>query len=125
MKVSSFLFAAMVAFPVTMSTVVADDVPGHYEGLPAETLPQAKTNFSEYSAKLADIIKQDTLTAEDLHEVHRLTYTLENALGKIASEVSELAETLEAVHLASESGDADTVKSRGQTYLEIARQLVK
>ncbi|ALP52312.1 hypothetical protein Tel_03665 [Candidatus Tenderia electrophaga] len=125
MKVLNLVFAAVLMLPASISTVVADELPDHFEGLPAETLAQAMTNFSEYNAKLADIIKQDKLVEKDLHEVHRLTYTLENALGKMASEVSELAETLEAVHLASESGDADTVTAQGQTYLDTARQLVK
>jgi hypothetical protein len=57
--------------------------------------------------------------------VHELTYTLENALETINAEFTELAKTLEATHVASESGDAKKTKEEGTRYLNTARQIVK
>lgn len=101
-----------------------DERPEHFKGEPAETLDQALANFSEYNAKLAEILAREELTAKDLYEVHQLTYTLENALETIRNEYAGLAETLEEVHVASEHNDNATVKSRGQAYLETASKLV-
>ena len=44
---------------------------------------QAVANFSEYNGKLEGLIQQEHLSPQDMHEVHMLTYTLENALAKI------------------------------------------
>jgi len=79
--------------------VFADDRPSHYEGEPAATLEQAVANFSEYNARLETILGRGELDSGDLHEVHRLTYTLENALEKLREEMEDLAEVLEEVHI--------------------------
>lgn len=57
--------------------------------------------------------------------MHELTYTLENALRKINAELTALAGTLEAVHVASERADPATVKTQGKAYLVSTRQVVK
>ena len=97
----------------------------HFKGKPTETLEQAVKNFSEYNHKLEAILVKGSLTAQDLAEIHQLTYTLENALEKINDELSELAEVLEEVHVASEMNDAETVLSRGDVYLSISRQVIR
>lgn len=105
--------------------VFADDRPSHYEGEPAATLEQAVANFSEYNARLETILDRGELDSGDLHEVHRLTYTLENALEKLREEMEDLAEVLEEVHIASENADPETVQSRGRSYLETSRQIIR
>lgn len=100
----------------------ADEVE-HFKGKPAETLEQAVSNFKEYNQKLEQILKGE-LSPEAMNEVHQLTYTLENALGKINEEFDTLAETLESIHLASERADANTVKASGQQYLDVSRQVI-
>lgn len=102
-----------------------DDRPEHFEGKPARTLEEAVDNFSEYNDRLAAILNKDELGLMEVHEVHQLTYTLENALEKIRDELDDLADTLESVHVASEKADVDTVKSQGRAYLEQARKVVK
>ena len=116
------LFAAMIGLTLP---VLADDRPGHYEGKPAETLEQAVANFSEYNTRLEAILERGELSSSDLHEVHRITYTLENALHKLEEEVEGLAEVLEEVHLASENADAATVEFRGREYLQMSRRIIK
>ncbi|MDX1557936.1 MAG: DUF6746 family protein [Marinobacter sp.] len=95
----------------------------HFEGKTSETLDQAVSNFKEYNQKLEQILEGE-LTPEAMNEVHQLTYTLENALGKINDEFDTLAETLESIHLASERADSDTVKSSGEEYLDVSRQVM-
>jgi gas vesicle protein len=118
---------AAVAAIVAMGTAPAigdEERVDHYRGLPAETLEEAVTNFSEYNTRLAAVLDKPELTAEDLESVHEITYTLENALEKINAEMDELAETLEALHLASETDDPEGTKSHGADYLETARTII-
>jgi len=95
----------------------------HYEGEPAETLEQAVTNFSKYNNKLDKMLAGE-LTPEAMNEIHQLTYTLENALGKLNEEFADLAERLELVHKASEHADPETVKFEGSVYLEKSRKVI-
>lgn len=116
-----FLFSALSL--LLAAHVQAETRPDHYKGEPAEILEQAVTNFSEYNAKLAELLAGE-LTPAALNEVHQLTYTLENALAKINEETATLAQTLEQVHVASESNQPQVVKDRGEAYLEVSRTLV-
>ncbi|MFO7704972.1 MAG: DUF6746 family protein [Halopseudomonas sp.] len=97
----------------------------HYQPQASETLEQAVANLSEYNSKLADILAKQELNADDMHNVHELTYTLEEALNKIHTDLAEVADVLEEVHLASEQADAATVKNSGQAYLDLTRTVVK
>ncbi|WP_311948825.1 DUF6746 family protein [Halomonas piscis] len=116
------LLAALLA----TGTAVADDNdrPDHFDGKPAETLDAAVTNFSEGNQRLAELLAADELTEEQLAEIHQLSYTLENALGKIDDEVDAMAESLEKVHIGSETMAPEQVADSGQTYLEAAQTLV-
>ena len=96
----------------------------HFKGLPAETLEQAVANFSEYNQRLSVVLAGE-IDNQAMTEVHELTYTLENALEKIHLEVAELVDTLEDLHVASETYDADKVKAKGDAYLSVATALVK
>lgn len=96
----------------------------HFEGKASNTLPEAVANFSEYNDKLEAVLEGE-LTPEAMNEVHQLTYTLENAISKMSEELDSLAETLEEVHLASESADTETVSKQGSAYLETSRELVE
>lgn len=124
MKKIAFLITSLLA--LSLSTMAqAEERPDHFKGKPSETLEQAVVNFSEYNGKLADLLAKDALSPHDLHQVHELTYTLENALEKINAELTELANTLEAVHVASENGDTKTTKEQGARYLDTARKVIK
>lgn len=116
------LLTAMLAMPV-----LADDEekPGeHFEGEPSATLAEAVANFSKYNEELADLLAEGELSMRDIGEIHILTYNLENALEKISEEVEEMAEVLEEVHLGSEKGNVERVRSNGEIYLESAHTLI-
>ena len=90
----------------------------HFEGKPARDLKQAVANLRAYSKKLESRINGDELSAEDMHAIHEMSYTLENALQRLDHELDDIAENLEAVHLASERQDHDTVTDKGQAYMK-------
>lgn len=96
----------------------------HFKGEPAPDLATAVANFSTYNEKLAEILAADELDMQELGTVHELTYTLENALETITEQVSEMAVTLEEVHLGSETADVERVQLNGAAYLEAAQTLV-
>ncbi len=113
--------ASLLAFaPFAFATERYD----HFKGKPSETLVEAVRNFSECNEKLEAVLN-GKLDDNAMHTVHELTYTLENALEKINSELAALADTLEEVHQASERHDHDAVLRYGREYLEVSRQVVR
>ncbi|MDY0250654.1 MAG: hypothetical protein RBR45_11475 [Pseudomonas sp.] len=103
---------------------IADERPGHFKGLPAPDLQTAVTHFSEYNDRLEKALSGD-LSDADLVTIHELTYTLENALEKITVDLDELAQTLEKVHVASETFNRDALKEAGPAYLKTSRIVIK
>ena len=87
-------------------------------------LQTAVANFSEYNKRLEKALSGE-LTDADLMKIHELTYTLENALEKINDDLEDLADTLEEVHIASETFKRDELKKVAPQYLETSRQIIK
>ena len=96
----------------------------HYKGKMPHSLEEATALFSQYNTKLAGVLSSEKLTGRDLATIHELTYTLENALGKIQTDLQSLAVTLESLHKASETGNIAETETFGKTYLETSRKLV-
>jgi len=103
------------------------DVPrvDHYEGMAAESLEEAFAHLAEYNERLAAIVERDALSAVDLNNIHQLTYTLENALERIRTDVVAIAEALEDVHVSSESADAVRTRELAEAYLEAVSPLLR
>lgn len=116
---------ALLGAMALATLVLADERPDHFEGEPSPTLEAALANLAEYNGRLAVLVEQDSLSAEELHQVHELTYTLENALERLDIERARLAELLEEVHQASERADGDTVKASGRAYLDGSAPLTR
>ncbi len=96
----------------------------HYKGEPSPTLEVAVKNLTEFNQKLEAILASDDMDIRKLAEIHQLTYTLENALERLDEELEAIAETLEEVHVGSETGKFDQVRSAGKEYLEHVRKLL-
>lgn len=126
MQTSIRLFTGAIALVLSAVSWADDGTarPAHSKGKAAETTEQAVSNLSEYNPKLEALLAKDELTAMDMHEVHMLTYTLENALERIQTDLEKTAALLEEVHVASETSKPEVVQSQGQAYLESARALV-
>jgi|TARA_R110000851_G_scaffold328522_1_gene499412 membrane-bound lytic murein transglycosylase len=106
-------------------SALASERPDHFHGKPADTLEAALTNFAEYNRELAAILKKEEVTSIDMAQIHELTYTLENALNKIRSDLNGLAETLEKVHVASERAETGVVRVQGSAYLNLADKIIR
>ncbi len=94
----------------------------HFKGLPAPDLSTAVKNLSEYSDLLEKQLSAE-ITSNTLGEVHVLTYTLEIALEKINQELAQLADTLEEVHIASETNEPQAMADKGKEFLGVIEQL--
>lgn len=113
---------ALIALSASFAAGAQDQRISHYRGEPADSTVQALANLAAYNARLHALLAEDEV---DLHTVHELTYTLENALQRIQADLAEAAEVLEEVHLASEAADSEMVKARGRHYLEVTRPFVE
>lgn len=109
---------AFILVPFLFSDVVADERPEHFEGKEARSVAEATANISKYNTKLREILSQSEMTPKDIHTIHQLTYTLENALKRIESEIENTEETLEDLHLASEAFDDKKIRLLGNRYLD-------
>jgi len=114
---------SFMSLPLIAATANSADRPDHATGLPANTLDEALTNFKTYNGKLEALLAKESLEAKDLHEIHLMSYTLENALQKITSDIGKVAEALESVHLGSETNDKERVKTSGGFYLEQSEKI--
>lgn len=101
-----------------------DDQAEHFEGEEAANLEEAVANLVEYNDRLEELLEQDELSAEDINQIHKYSYTLENALQKVQNETQSVAANLEEVHLASERMDEATVREQGNLYLETTHTLL-
>lgn len=109
---------------LAVTPAFAQDRADHYAPQPSDTLEEALANFSEYNAIMAGIMAKDSLTPNDMEDVHQLTYTLEVALAKLIADSTALADQLEYVHQASEGSNAERLREYGLTYLETAQKIV-
>lgn len=121
LRLTSLFIAAILAFT---SHSFAQERLDHFKGLPSPDLATAVINFSQYNDKLADKLKGE-LTPSALAEIHQLTYTLEIALEKISNEVKALADTLEEVHIASETAQPEKLAEEGKKYMQTVEELKK
>lgn len=119
------MIAALTAGMALSSTAALAERVVHFEGQAADTLEQAVQNFVEHNRKLEAALAEDELTLEAVAHIHELTYTLENALERMNQELTDLADTLEEVHLASEVNDVEKIREEGRKYLEVADQFAR
>lgn len=111
-------------FVLASGAAVAGERVDHYGAKEAATLEEAVANFAEYNAKLSAVLEKSELESADLETIHELTYTLETALAKIRDDLGSLAETLEALHLASEAHQTPATRNHGAAYLKTAETVI-
>ena len=111
------VLAAMLTVPA-----LADDSEriDHFRGEQPESWKQAVTLYTEYNAELRKILAREKLTTQDSARIHELTYTIENALEYMEIALSATEDSLEELHLASESTDLVRTRLLGQEYLSDA-----
>ncbi|WP_288025234.1 DUF6746 family protein [Thauera sp.] len=110
------------ALTVVSSAALANDAApanrvSHYQGQQAESIVQTMANLREANAKLRALLAGE-VGEYDIHDIHSLSYTLEDSLARIAEEVKQLHNTVADMHFASEGLKRDAVIDFGTAYLE-------
>ncbi|NMP32795.1 hypothetical protein HII17_14660 [Thalassotalea sp. M1531] len=121
MKIITTVFTSLT---LVVSTAQADEKYSHFPSLESPNTPVALCNLLKFKEKLQTIVSKKTLTPEDMVKVHELTYTLENAVIRLRTDLATIAVDLEKVHLASEHLDKETIKASGEKYLTATNLLL-
>jgi len=95
-----------------------EDRIAHFEGEESEDLAAAIANLQAYNQKLEAVLAKDQISRQELLDIHEWSYTLENAVGRLQTDLTTIAEHLEQVHLASERGETEQIREHGKAYLE-------
>lgn len=95
----------------------------HFEGEAAADIAEARANLAAANAELRELLSQDELSSADMARVHEISYTMENAIQRVQTDLEEAAVALEEVHLASEEMDRETVNRQAPNYLDLVTPL--
>lgn len=93
-----------------------------YSHFPAQSSPNLETalcNIASYNKLLTQITQKKEMSVEDMVRIHELSYTLENAVSKLSSDLAQAAVDLEEVHLASETLQPTIIKKHAKMYIDI------
>lgn len=119
----SVLITGLLAACLLSNTAMAEQRPDHYAGKASTTLDEALINLAESNTLIGALIADGTMSPGEHAELHRLTYTAENALAQLTEELEALKASLETVHLASERMEGETVLTQTPKYLDQSRAL--
>lgn len=100
-----------------------DERAEHFEGEAAADIAEARANLAAANAELRELLAQDEMSSADMARVHEISYTMENAIQRVQTDLEEAAVALEEVHLASEEMDRETVSQRAPDYLDLVEAL--
>ena len=129
MFMSLFSLRHLLLITAVVSTIISTAVlaseSSHFEPVASPDLTSALCNLFTYNAELSAITDKTELTTLDMVKVHELTYTLEQAVAQLKSEIDKAAVALEEVHIASESLDQKTIKAESSNYLVPIMQMTQ
>lgn len=131
MKKITLAFGLAFLTTLNVLTVVASDKPvQHLQLEDITTLDEAKRVFSETTAQIES---KNKLDADELHDIHIITYSLEKAVAYFAENstgeqqvtAKKMAEVVELVHLGSENNRAEETKVYLIEYFKLADKFSK
>ncbi len=125
LKIPLLLLLAMLVS--TMSTsMMASDKPIKHLDLPDVTsMEEAKQVFASTTSELK---QKQKLNAEEVHEIHIVTYSLEKAIAYFVENsaaaqlghAKQMADVVELVHLASENNRSAETQTHLEEYFKLA-----
>ena len=120
--------AAVALLMALSSAAFADEkVPertSHYQGKTAANLEEALNNLRETNASLKKLLAGE-VGEYDMHDIHSLSYTLEDALADVREALAVAADDLESMHFYSEGLKRDEVIEFGNAYLDTVERVVR
>ncbi|MFT3759632.1 DUF6746 family protein [Thauera sp.] len=124
----SFAILALAAFGTLGSLPLhaEDSAPrvNHYEAKKGESKEETIAILRETNAKLKELLDGE-MGEYDIHDVHSLCYTLEDALLALGGdEAKRLHKIVTDMHFSSEGLDRDAVIDYGRAYLSGIEKLI-
>lgn len=127
MKSSLAYLALSAAIALAPSASAAEPPPpriDHYQAKHANDVEAAIVNLREANAKLAELLSGE-VSDDAMHDIHSLSYTVEESLTRIIDELKVLLDTAGDMHFATEGLKRDAVIDYGDAYLAGVRKIVK
>ena len=130
MKQIAYLLTVLVLFSFSAQSSADDKPIKHVEVEDISVASEAKNVFNETTLRLKSM---QSLNAQELHDIHMITYSLEKAVayyvinsnGERKTSAEEIAEVVEKIHLASENGRSAQVRAHLDVYFELADEFAK
>ena len=117
-----FLLATALLIVSANVTASDDERVDHFKGIEAKSVAEAKELLKTYNDKLRLLQDKKELAATDLGEIHLITYTLENQIAHLIADLQKMADSLEELHLTSETGDISKTSDKLDSYLKHAEK---
>lgn len=96
----------------------------HYQAKAADGVEEAVANLREANRKLAELLAGE-VGEYDIHDIHSLSYTLEESLLRIADELRQLHGIVADMHFATEGQQREAVIDYGEAYLSEIGKIFK
>ncbi|TVP89721.1 MAG: hypothetical protein EA348_07465 [Pseudomonadaceae bacterium] len=109
--------AALASLSLPTFATGDNDRAAHYQAERSDSTEQAVSNLRSSNQQLAALIGGE-LSDNDMHDIHKLSYTLEDTLQRLIDDLQLLHDTVADMHWATESMQADAVTDYGAAYLE-------
>ena len=121
---SLLALAAAATFSTATFGQSPSDRVAHYQGKQASDLAEAMVNLREANARLAELLSGE-VGEYDIHDIHSLSYTLEESLAAIRKELADLQGDVESMHFYSEGLNREEVIQYGNAYLDGIKAFVQ
>lgn len=95
----------------------------HYQARQADDIAQAIANLREANQQLEAILAGE-VGEYDMHDVHSLSYTIEDSLARLSEHLLEMKDIAGDMHFASEGLKRDDVIEHGKAYLSGVRKII-
>jgi len=117
--------AACATFaPLTQAAEPAQNRVAHFQAKSADGVSEAVANLREANDKLANLLAGE-VDDYAMHDIHSLSYTIEESLTRIVAELRLLHDTAADMHFATEGLKRDAVIDYGEAYLSGVRKIIE
>jgi hypothetical protein len=120
----TILALGMSLSPALFANEKVPERAAHYQGKQASDLNEAIANLKDGNARLKELLA-GKVGEYDMHDIHSLSYTLEEAVARLRDELATVADELESMHFYSEGLKREEVIKHGNAYLEGIERFVK
>ncbi len=103
--------------PFAIAAEAADNRVAHYQAAQADSVEATLRNLREANRKLTELLAGE-VTDHDIHDIHSLSYTLEDSLQGLIKELRSLHDTVADMHWQSEGLKREAVIDYGEAYLD-------